>query len=57
MFQVNDDNLENVSHDEAVAALKATSEHVTLTVAKPSFIPPLPDTEPPSPPASMYLYI
>ncbi|XP_053404132.1 disks large homolog 2-like isoform X2 [Mercenaria mercenaria] len=53
LVAVNDDNLENVTHDEAVAALKATSEHVTLTVAKPSFIPePLPSRydEPSTPP-------
>ncbi|XP_052214456.1 disks large homolog 1-like isoform X2 [Dreissena polymorpha] len=46
LVAVNNTNLENVSHDEAVAALKATSEHVVLTVAK-SFIPALPDSEPP----------
>ncbi|XP_060600241.1 disks large homolog 2-like isoform X3 [Ruditapes philippinarum] len=53
LVAVNDDNLENVTHDEAVAALKATSEHVTLTVAKPSFIPePLPSYDEPSTPPS-----
>ncbi len=30
-------NLENVSHDEAVAALKATQERVVLVIAKPSY--------------------
>ena len=45
MYQVNDTNLENVTHDEAVGALKATSEHVILTVAKPSFIPAPPEDE------------
>ncbi|XP_052784805.1 disks large homolog 1-like isoform X4 [Mya arenaria] len=53
LVAVNDANLENVTHDEAVAALKATSEHVTLTVAKPSFIPAPPEEEPPSPPGEV----
>lgn len=30
-------NLENVSHEEAVATLKATSDHVKLVVAKPVY--------------------
>ncbi|KAK2167781.1 hypothetical protein LSH36_24g09014 [Paralvinella palmiformis] len=38
LIAVNDTNLENVTHDDAVAALKATLEHVKLTVAKPSYI-------------------
>lgn len=37
LLGVNENNLENVTHDEAVAALKATLERVVLTVAKPSF--------------------
>ncbi|KAL3847162.1 hypothetical protein ACJMK2_018088 [Sinanodonta woodiana] len=39
LIAVNDDNLENVTHDDAVAALKSTSEVVKLTVAKPSYFP------------------
>ena len=39
IFQVNDSNLENVTHEEAVAALKATQEVVNLTVTKPSYVP------------------
>ena len=50
--------MENVTHDEAVAALKATSEHVTLTVAKPSFIPePLPSYDEPSTPPSIFIFL
>ena len=37
-LKVNDVDLENVTHEEAVAALKATSEVVALTVAKSSYI-------------------
>jgi len=32
---VNDTSLENVTHEEAVLALKATGEHVRLVLAKP----------------------
>lgn len=49
LIAVNDVNLESVTHDEAVAALKETKEHVQLTIAKPSFVPEAPQ-EPPSPP-------
>ena len=35
--QVNDCDLKNVTHEEAVAALKATQEKVRLLVAKPSY--------------------
>ena len=38
VFQVNDTNLENVTHEEAVASLKATQEVVRLLIAKPSFL-------------------
>ncbi|XP_054706998.1 disks large homolog 1-like [Uloborus diversus] len=34
LLAVGDVNLEHVSHEEAVATLKATGEHVSLTVAK-----------------------
>ncbi|KAK7873855.1 hypothetical protein R5R35_005718 [Gryllus longicercus] len=50
-----DKNLENVTHEEAVATLKATQERVVLLVAKPesNYMPPPPDvsnTPPPPPP-------
>lgn len=35
MFQRGEVNLENVTHEEAVATLKATQERVILVVAKP----------------------
>nr|CAD7255719.1 unnamed protein product [Timema shepardi] len=40
-----DRNLENVTHEEAVATLKATQERVVLLVAKPetAYLPPPPD--------------
>ncbi|KAK3586639.1 hypothetical protein CHS0354_024244 [Potamilus streckersoni] len=52
LIAVNDNNLENVTHDDAVAALKSTSEVVRLTVAKPTYFPEnVPQNEPqPSPP-------
>ena len=34
--KVNDTSLENVTHEEAVMALKSTGEHVRLTLAKTS---------------------
>jgi len=34
--QVNDTSLENVTHDEAVQALKSTGERVRLLIAKTS---------------------
>ncbi|XP_069705549.1 disks large 1 tumor suppressor protein isoform X7 [Periplaneta americana] len=48
-------NLENVTHEEAVATLKATQDRVVLLVAKPetAYMPPPPDvssTPPPPPP-------
>lgn len=48
-------NLENVTHEEAVATLKATQDRVVLLVAKPetAYLPPPPDvssTPPPPPP-------
>ncbi|XP_066993776.2 disks large 1 tumor suppressor protein isoform X1 [Anabrus simplex] len=48
-------NLENVTHEEAVATLKATQDRVVLLVAKPDrvYMPPPPDvssTPPPPPP-------
>ncbi|KAK7486481.1 hypothetical protein BaRGS_00022282 [Batillaria attramentaria] len=36
---VNEHNLEDVTHEEAVAALKSTSDVVHLTIAKPSYLP------------------
>ena len=36
---MNDNNLEDVTHEEAVAALKATGDVVQLTIAKPSYLP------------------
>ena len=39
LVQVDESVLESVSHDDAVAVLKATSKHVRLVVVKPSFIP------------------
>ena len=33
---MNDNSLENVTHDEAVSALKSTDEHVRLLLAKTS---------------------
>jgi len=34
VLQVNDTSLENVTHNEAVATLKSTGEHVRLLIAK-----------------------
>nr|XP_022286484.1 disks large homolog 1-like isoform X4 [Crassostrea virginica] len=39
LIAVNETNLDNVTHEEAVAALKATQEVVNLTIAKPSYVP------------------
>ncbi|XP_046990949.1 disks large 1 tumor suppressor protein isoform X1 [Schistocerca americana] len=48
-------NLENVTHEEAVATLKATQDRVVLLVAKPenAYLPPPPDVSntPPPPPS------
>ncbi|XP_060082856.1 disks large homolog 1-like isoform X2 [Ylistrum balloti] len=52
LIAVNDDNLENVSHEEAVAALKATQEVVRLTIAKPTYVPPDSVHQDPSPPVN-----
>lgn len=38
-MQVNEHNLEDVTHEEAVAALKSTADVVHLTIAKPMFLP------------------
>ncbi|XP_013404156.1 disks large 1 tumor suppressor protein isoform X3 [Lingula anatina] len=38
LIAVNDVNLENVTHEDAVAALKATQERVVLTVGKPTYL-------------------
>ncbi|XP_055868833.1 disks large homolog 1-like isoform X3 [Biomphalaria glabrata] len=38
LIAVNDTNLEDVTHEEAVQALKSTSEIVRLTIAKPTFV-------------------
>lgn len=40
--------MDNVSHEEAVAALKATQEVVRLTIAKPSYQPEPSENSPPS---------
>nr|CAD7445725.1 unnamed protein product [Timema bartmani] len=50
-----DRNLENVTHEEAVATLKATQERVVLLVAKPetAYLPPPPDVSS-TPPISFY---
>jgi C-terminal processing protease CtpA/Prc len=37
LLSVNDASLDNVSHDDAVAALKATQERVRLVIAKPAY--------------------
>ena len=50
-LQVDETVLENVTHDDAVGALKATSKHVRLVVAKPNFVP-LDGGEPASQPDS-----
>lgn len=49
-FQVNSSNLENVTHEGAVAALKTTTKVVRLTVVKQSDQPSKPNEEqsPPS---------
>ncbi|GFN91544.1 disks large, partial [Plakobranchus ocellatus] len=39
LIAVNDINLENVTHEEAVGALKSTKEVVKLTIAKPAYLP------------------
>lgn len=36
---MNDNNLEDVTHEEAVDALKSTADVVKLTIAKPSYYP------------------
>jgi len=43
LLAVNDVNLEKVTHEDAVAALKATSDVVMLVIAKPSFVIPTAD--------------
>ena len=43
-FQQGDKNLENVTHEEAVATLKATQDRVVLLVAKPEGALPPPPT-------------
>ena len=48
---MNEENLENVTHENAVAALKATQEKVRLVIAKPMYfnsdgIPPETDGPP-----------
>lgn len=50
LIAVNNSNLDNVTHEDAVAALKATAEVVRLTVAKPSYQPePSEEQSPPTP--------
>ena len=52
---MNDTNLENVTHEEAVAALKATQEVVRLLIAKPSYLADsLPPDSAPTPGESAY---
>ncbi|KAL5004521.1 hypothetical protein ScPMuIL_017977 [Solemya velum] len=53
LLVVNEANLENVTHEEAVAALKATQEVVRLVVAKPSYISDNLPHDTPSPPISV----
>lgn len=60
-FQKGDRNLENVTHEEAVATLKATHESVILVVGKPEptgYVPapPLPPDLSTSPQPCMYFY-
>lgn len=50
LVAVGSKNLENVSHEEAVATLKATSDHVKLVVAKPVYDDEDDDLLPPPPP-------
>lgn len=52
LIAVNEDNLEKVSHEEAVMALKATQEVVRLTIAKPTYVPPDSVQQDPSPPVT-----
>lgn len=49
LIAVNNSNLDNVTHEEAVAALKATQEVVRLTIAKPSYQPEPSENSPPTP--------
>ncbi|XP_076323914.1 disks large homolog 1-like isoform X5 [Tachypleus tridentatus] len=49
LIAVNDRNLENVTHEEAVATLKATGDHVVLTVGKTRSLY-MNDSLPPPPP-------
>lgn len=37
--QVDEHNLEDVTHEDAVAALKSTGDVVHLTIAKPTYLP------------------
>ncbi|KAK3096187.1 hypothetical protein FSP39_024179 [Pinctada imbricata] len=39
LIAVNESSLDNVTHEEAVAVLKATQEVVNLTIAKPTYVP------------------
>ncbi|XP_021376711.1 disks large homolog 1-like isoform X4 [Mizuhopecten yessoensis] len=52
LIAVNDANLDNVSHEEAVAALKDTQEVVRLTIAKPTYVPQDSVRQDPSPPVN-----
>lgn len=54
-LQVNEANLDNVTHEEAVAALKATQEVVNLTIAKPSYVPDNVSQEPATPPCKFVM--
>jgi len=64
-LQHGEKNLENVTHEEAVATLKATQDRVVLLVAKPetakpetAYLPPPPDvSSTPPPPRKLILYL
>lgn len=58
-LQHGEKNLENVTHEEAVATLKATQDRVVLLVAKPetAYLPPPPDvSSTPPPPRKLIFY-
>jgi disks large protein 1 len=59
-LQHGEKNLENVTHEEAVATLKATQDRVVLLVAKPetAYMPPPPDvSSTPPPPRKLILHL
>jgi disks large protein 1 len=59
-LQHGEKNLENVTHEEAVATLKATQDRVVLLVAKPetAYLPPPPDvSSTPPPPRKLIIHL